>query len=725
MPASPRKAALLIGNGQFDDDPELAPLTAPSADVKELRRVLEDPSIGGFDDVQVLMDANFEKAYRAVGDLFRDKSRDDTILLYYSGHGLPDDRGELYLATRDTLTAQPDGRAIHAAEIKRMMGTSNSERQVLVLDCCYSGAFGAAKGGAQLPIVAQTFKIEGRGRHVLTASRNVERAYEGEQEIEGIETSLFTHFLIEGLETGKAAGEGEEQVTVGALYKYARDGVTSRTNKMRPQIWVSEGEGDLVVARNPKPFRLPDDLERMLKSERPLEREGAVRILGEWLHGSDPAKRNLARRVLKDHNAREHDRSVGKAFEGVLQQPNGTDEPAASDEPAGRDEPPRTEESTATEGPAAPSMAVRVVRQLERLWSIVPVAFVLVIGALAGAVYIEPQLTSADKRAIAAEEARDEVQAALTRLAAESDEVRAALTSTTHERDEARAALKEELRRRGPSDETYAVRALRAHDASSKCGGRVVDDTGFQCPIDDEFGPVMLVIPSGSFTMGSPENEADRSADEVQHAVSIKRHFAIGKYQVTFAEYELFARATDRETPSDHNFGKGRRPVIDVSWDEARAYAKWLSELTEQPYRLPTEAEWEYAARAGTTGPFSFEGPISPNKANYNARASYAGSETGEPRNQTERVGSFFMHANRWGLNDVHGNVWEWVEDCYGPYAEAPTNGTARRGVSCFSRVIRGGSWRWAPRFLRSASRRHQVLDGQFNHLGFRLAQDL
>ena len=204
MPSSPRKTALLIGNGLFKDR-KLSALSAPSADVGAFRGVLEDPSIGGFDEVRVLEDASFSEVFAAIGRLFGVQSDEDTIVLYYSGHGLPDERGHLYLATRDTDTTHPDGTAIHAAEIKRMMENSRSRRQVLVLDCCYSGAFGTAKGQAQLPIGAETFFTQGFGQHVLTASRSVERAYEGEQEIEGVETSLFTHFLVQGLETGEAA----------------------------------------------------------------------------------------------------------------------------------------------------------------------------------------------------------------------------------------------------------------------------------------------------------------------------------------------------------------------------------------------------------------------------------------------------------------------------------------------------------------------------------------
>lgn len=717
MPA-PRKVALLIANGRFDDA-ELSVLTAPAADVAALREVLLDPSIGGFDEVAALNDADFTQTYEAIGRLFGVESSDDTIVLYYSGHGLPDERGHLYLATRNTSAANPDGNSIPAAEIKRMMGGSRSRRQILILDCCYSGAFGAAKDRALLPISPETFKTQGFGQHVLTASRSVERAYEGNQEIDGIETSLFTHFLIRGLKTGEAAREGEDRVSVGDIYKYVYEGVTRHTHKMRPQMWVDEGQGDLVIARNPKPYQLPDELERMLESDDRFVREGAVRILGRWLHEPDAAQRGLAVRVLEALNKSEENRFVAIAIEDVLQQPSAVDESAAA------------------------IRADHAERQLARTRRIGRIFLVVAIVALAGAFYFSLQLTNTYEHLSAMEQDREQARKeAVTQAArvdqrtAERDEARDAANAQaarvgqlTVERDEAQmslaranatiAQLEEELSERSPS------RAALAQDAAAKCGGRVLGGTGFQCRMGDDWGPVMLAIPPGSFTMGSPENEAGRDADEGQHAVQIEKPFAIGKYEVTFDEYVRFTRSSGRRTPNDSGWGKGRRPVISVSWHDAKAYAAWLSKRTDQTFRLPTEAEWEYAARAGTTGPFSFSTAISPNKANYNARASYAGSKTGKTRRRTEEVGSFSNYANAWGLHDVHGNVGEWVEDCYGPYAVAPTGGAAARDSSCETRVVRGGSWWLAPRFIRSAARGSLEAVKRFDDLGFRLAQDL
>ena len=776
MPAPPRKTALLIGNGRFED-PELSELTAPLVDVEGLRRVLEDPSIGGFDDVTVLKDADFATTSEAIGFLFESaSSRDDTIVLYYSGHGLPDDHGNLYLATRSTSTANRSGTAITASGIKGMMSTTRSRRQVLILDCCYSGAFGAAKDGELRPISPETFITQGFGQHVLTASRSVERAYEGNREIEGVETSLFTHFLIRGLETGEAARAGEELVTVGDLYSYVHRGVINQTHKMQPQIWVDEGQGDLVIARNPRPYQLPDELKQMLESDDRYVREGAVRILGRWLQGSDPAQRDLAERVLNAHNNRERDRDVAIAIEDVLRALTATSErtvpndSARSNEVAATREPTVTGEPASGDEPPEKSGDDHSGRQPARLWAVVgfAIASALAIVVMGGAFYYDSELRRTNERFDAAERAREDVLAALAKVTAEREQVRhealdamkeadatsakqavrvveltverdkarAALTRVTGERDEARTSLnaakltidrlEAELKEKIPQNVSDLGPAALAQEAAKKCGGQVSYGGEFYCRMDDsELGPAMVAIASGDFTMGSAVNERGRDADETQRAVQIQRPFAIGKYEVTFDEYERFARATDRDMPSDEGWGKGRRPVINVSWNDAKAYAEWLSENTGQTYRLPTEAEWEYAARAGSTGPFSFEGPISANKANYDARVANADGATGEYRGRTVAVGSFSKHANAWGLNDVHGNVGEWVEDCYGSYEGAPTNGAAARFAPCRYRVIRGGSWSLGPPFVRSASRSYHVPSVRINFLGFRLAQDL
>ena len=243
---------------------------------------------------------------------------------------------------------------------------------------------------------------------------------------------------------------------------------------------------------------------------------------------------------------------------------------------------------------------------------------------------------------------------------------------------------------------------------------------------DGSLGPEMLVIPAGSFKMGSPDDERGRSSDEgPQHQVEIAS-FAIGRTEVTFEQYDRFASATGRKLPDDRGWGRGSRPVIDVNWEDATAYAAWLSEQSGQRYRLPSEAEWEYATRADTQSPFSTGDCIHTDQANYNGKFDYAdcGAKTGLYRSKTVPAGS--LPANPWGLHEVHGNTWEWVQDCWHPnYEGAPKDGTAwEAGGDCALRAVRGGGWFDVPEFLRSAGR-YWDSTGAFIYVGFRLARTL
>jgi formylglycine-generating enzyme required for sulfatase activity len=232
-------------------------------------------------------------------------------------------------------------------------------------------------------------------------------------------------------------------------------------------------------------------------------------------------------------------------------------------------------------------------------------------------------------------------------------------------------------------------------------------------------GPEMVLIRGGTFEMGSNE-----STDETPvHQVSVK-DFAIGRCEVTFDEYDRFAEATKREKPDDWGFGRGNRPVIAVSWEDARAYADWLSQQTGKQYRLPTEAEWEYAARASTTTQYWWGDEIRQDQRVW-ANCNGCGSEWDSK--ETAPVGSF--PANPFGLLDTAGNVWEWVEDCWHEnYQDAPQDGSAwleANGGKCEGRVVRGGSWGVIPRWLRSADRLGYRPTDRDDVLGFRLVQDL
>ncbi len=209
--------------------------------------------------------------------------------------------------------------------------------------------------------------------------------------------------------------------------------------------------------------------------------------------------------------------------------------------------------------------------------------------------------------------------------------------------------------------------------------------------------PEMVMIPAGSFQMGCASGIGCNDSAKPVHSVRIAS-FEMSKYEVTFEEYDAFTDATGRERADDRGWGRGRRPVINVYWDDAVAYTQWLSSQTGENYRLPSEAEWEYAARAGSPTKYSWGDSIGVNRANCYSCGSQWDNK------QTAPVGSF--GANSWSLHDMHGNVREWVQDCWNDdYEGAPADGSAWESGECDRRVFRGGSWLTEPSLLGSVRR--------------------
>jgi formylglycine-generating enzyme required for sulfatase activity/serine/threonine protein phosphatase PrpC len=228
-------------------------------------------------------------------------------------------------------------------------------------------------------------------------------------------------------------------------------------------------------------------------------------------------------------------------------------------------------------------------------------------------------------------------------------------------------------------------------------------------------GPVMVWIPAGRFEMGSPGSS--RHADErPRHSVTVPR-FAMSKHEITFAEYERFAAATGRKLPDNLYLEKATHPVFFVTWDDAFYYAKWLTEQTGHKYRIPSEAEWEYAAGAGKTSPFWWGFNEEPNRAHcFGCGTSF------DPRKPT-KVGSF--PPNPFGLHDTAGNIAEWVADCWhDTYTGAPTDGGVWEGGDCVYRIARGGAFSSPPQSIRHAKRDRYKSDQMYDHIGIRVVRE-
>ena len=244
---------------------------------------------------------------------------------------------------------------------------------------------------------------------------------------------------------------------------------------------------------------------------------------------------------------------------------------------------------------------------------------------------------------------------------------------------------------------------------------------------DCETCPQLVVVPLGSFMMGSPDSEWGRFNNESpQRRVTITEPFAVSVYEVTFGEWDACVNegGCNGYQPHGEGWGRGVRPVINVSWDDARAYVKWLSQRTGKRYRLLSESEWEYVARAGTMEPFHTGATISADQANYDSSYTYGSGQKGRYRGRTVQVGTF--SPNAFGLHEVHGNVWEWTQDCWNEdYTGAPADSRAWETGECEQRVLRGGSWGDVPWLLRSADRGKNEPGIRDPKIGFRIARTL
>ncbi|MBT6094030.1 MAG: formylglycine-generating enzyme family protein [Rhodospirillaceae bacterium] len=234
---------------------------------------------------------------------------------------------------------------------------------------------------------------------------------------------------------------------------------------------------------------------------------------------------------------------------------------------------------------------------------------------------------------------------------------------------------------------------------------------------DESPGPIMAVLDPKPFRQGDLQGNGDGD-ERPAHAVTLRRPFAIGIYPVTFTEYDRFCTATACKPPADEGWGRGNRPAINVSWKDAVAYAKWLSDETGQIYRLPSDAEWEFAARAGTGTRYWWGNDNPPGRANCSNCGSLWDGE------KTAPVGRF--RPNPFGLYDMAGNVWEWAADCYhDTLADAPTDGGIRDKPGCGKRVIRGGAWSFPPKEMRAANRWRDFPSRHSDDTGFRLLREI
>nr|VFJ76843.1 MAG: Formylglycine-generating enzyme, required for sulfatase activity, contains SUMF1/FGE domain [Candidatus Kentron sp. FW] len=815
------KIALLIGVSEYPSQ-ALTPLPAAVRDIAALGEVLCHPDMGGFSrsHVTLLPNPGRFQMEEAIETLFSGRHRDDLVLLFFSGHGIKDDTGRLYLASRDTReTTQGElvrASAIAAGTVHDYMEDSRSRRQIVILDSCSSGAFPeglSLKDDGRIDIQAQ---LGGEGRAILASSSSTQYSFEQKDK----ELSLYTRFLVRGIQTGEADRDGDGIITIGELHDYARQKVQDIQPAMRPEIYPGKEGYAIRIAQAPvgdPREKYAGEVAQAMDHRGGITSVAARATLQRWRDrlDLDPAtcksieEEVATKRRDEFHNkCREYAQVVREVLEGKtgleteaehlakLRRMLGLTEAEAREVEAGIEKEISTQrhqrkleryaalfrEAIRQEGSSLSdetrvqmagirqalgltdeeAETIRLPAKLDIRFDI-PEARVSIDGEdLGGFTYT---LAAGDHTVQVSKTGYEPFE---TRIRLEPGEERT--LPVTLAPKPARLIVRSNVsgdiviidgKAMGPTNpdaytltpgahtirvekkgfEPFETRVVLAAGGGETIRARLVA----QAPIanspvagqtfrdrlkDGSPGPRMVVLPAGEFMMGSPEDEPGRDSDEgPQHRVRIANPFALGVTQVTFADYDRFAQATGRKLPDDKGWGRDRHPVIRVSWKDARAYAQWLSEETDKEYRLPTEAEWEYAARAGTTTPFSTGDCITTDQANYKGNVDYAncGAKTGVYREKTVPVGS--LPANPWGLHEMHGNVWEWTADCWhGDYNDAPEDGSAwgeENGGDCSLRALRGGAWNFEPRRLRSAFRGGRNPGGALDNMGFRLARAL
>jgi formylglycine-generating enzyme required for sulfatase activity/uncharacterized caspase-like protein len=627
------RLALLIGVSKYGAG--IPALPECVVDVDAMQRVLVHPEMGGFAaaDITVLKNPQRQEMVDAIHQLFSNRKPDDLLLFYFSGHGMMDeDEYKLHLATSGTYTNQNSRvyapSAVEAAYIHQRLNYSKSRRLVLILDCCYSGAFAKemTKGDS---IINLDNYLGGKGRAILTSSTASELSLGAKVTTEHGNSglSIYTRYLVEGMETGAADLDDDGFIGVEELHEYASKRVQEAAPAMNPMFYPQERGNKIILAKSPK-----DDSK--LKYRKEVEK---------WVEPPLGRISSVARRLLK------------------LKQ-------------------------------------------------------------------IELGISPDDAESIEAE-----VLQPYTELAHKLGEYEKALIEAVESgypfSPVVEAALKayyeEGLKLKYEHIAEIEQRILKAVKSSLKiqftsvkvdAKGEIIDRPQGEAEIftedlGNDVSLTMVKIPGGEFLMGSPTSEeGHRDSESPQHRVKVPE-FYMGETLVTQAQWQqIMVNNPSRLT------GDGKLPVEQVSWLDIQEFCRKLSQQTQRGYRLPSEAEWEYACRAKTTTPFYFGETMTDKLANYGRQSS-----------KTTPVGKF--PPNAFGLYDLHGNLWEWCQDRWHEnYEGAPINESSWLDLDAAEnafRVLRGGSWGSDPRLCRSATRINSSPDYRGNYIGFRVVCEI
>jgi formylglycine-generating enzyme required for sulfatase activity/uncharacterized caspase-like protein len=807
------KVALLVGVSDYE--PGLEPLPSAVKDVAALQQVLANPEMGEFADaaVTVLQNPSRQAMEDAIYSLFANRQRDDLVLFYFSGHGVVDEGGEFYFASR--FTRKEQGKlvpttAVAARPVRDWVEQSRSQRKIIILDSCFSGAFARGVQAKDSGSVNPEQFLGGKGTAILTASTSTQYALTQDS----LDLSVYTHYLVEGIRTVGADQDDDGWIAAEELHAYAKSKVKEAAPAMTPEFYPVKEGYKILLAKSPK-----DDPQLKYRKQ--------VKLLAEEDEGEfTPVNRaylDELRQILglrpEDTNAIETEelepyrqlRAKVDRYREVFSRAIAHRYPLTERDRAGLQRLQqllslRDEDVEAIKAPILAAKQAEYERQQEavrqeeqqrqRLKQQAEIRF----WALRQSRYWKrlqrqrrkQQIETARKKREEQEQQRQAGQDWWQQersLHEDSPQTTSSLSEGSRPQQSAPVTAPPTITRQqflkwagfggGGLVVTLLVNQIIQNGQSPQISSPQISTIDFETVKVDSQGQVtervpsqasvleqdlgdgvmleMVKIPAGDFLMGTAE--ADREAiiqEATRHEVSQENaeewtdsgmpehrvqvpEFWIGKFAVTQAQWRQVA-GWDEVNPNvdinadPANFKGAKRPVENVSLDQAVEFCERLSERTGRSYRLPTEAEWEYACRAGTTTPFHFGETITADLANCNGQYPYGDAPETQYRAETTDVGIF--PANAFGLHDMHGNVWEWCADqWYGSYANKPeqlkqngaiawaeeTTGMAPKSDESNYRLLRGGSWRNFPWYCRSAPRNWFALDDRDYSIGFRV----
>ncbi len=670
------KTALLIGVSKYEAD--LPPLPAVVNDIEAMRQVLADPKIGGFDNVEVCVEPDLVEMRRAIGRLFRTSKKGDLALLFFAGHGMTDDSGKLYLTTPITRKEECQETSVPASFVHDMMNNSPCKRQVVILDCCYSGAF--AQGWQPRGDINIQQQLGGEGRAILTSSSAIQLSFEQEG------AGIYTRYLIEGMRTGTADRDGDGQISIQELHEYAKEQVQTAKPAMKPEIYTHKEGFEIYLTQ--APVNDPELIYRREVEKRVKQNKGEL----SWIN------RRTLERLASDCNI------ISEVAEQIISEVLA---PYAEHKQNLKEYQEVFAQAIQEEYP----LSDRIRQDLQDFQQILGLT--------------DEDVERIEKQVLSKAELPPVIPEPSSIQPTKSEPEQQLLTFEF--------------------DVVTLDKTGKESQRQRKSAQYFIENIGNGVTLD------MVKIPAGEFLMGSPESEKRSSNNEApqlgssnnerpQHRVRVDSFF-MGKYPVTQAQWKAVASLPKLQrdlNPDPSNFKGENRPVECVSWYDAVEFCARLSKHTGKSYLLPSEAQWEYACRAGTTSPFHFGETISTDVANYDGKYIYGSGSEGVYRRETTPVGSFQV-ANNFGLFDMHGNVGEWCADpWHNNYEGAPADGSVwdvndnryKRYIDNLVNlmsldnkvVLRGGSRSRYPSRCRSASRDYDFRRDFINDfVGFRV----